>query len=136
MTDSTNARFEHFGFGVPWEDAAGYSQAVRAGNLLFVSGQLSHTMDGDFMHAGDFEGQLKVTLENLDRVLARFGAERTDVVEINVFALQLRDNFDAAVAGTKDYFGQHRPASNVLGVDALAFPEQLIEVAATVVLPD
>lgn len=129
-----DSRFEHFGFGVPWEDAASYSQAVRAGNLLFISGQLSHDMEGTFLHAGDFEGQTAATLKNLDQVLARFDAQRPDIVEVNVFVVDLRANFDAAVASSKRYFGPHRPASNVIGVDALAFPDQLIEIAATVVL--
>jgi enamine deaminase RidA (YjgF/YER057c/UK114 family) len=136
MTTTSGSRFVHFGFGVPWEDAANYSQAVRAGNLLFISGQLSHTPEGTFLHAGDFEGQATVTLENLDRVLAEFGAERTDIVEVNVFIVDLRAHFDAALAGLKRYFGDHRPANNTIGVDALAFPEQLIEIAATVVLPE
>lgn len=136
MASTDGSRFEHFGFGVPWEDAASYAQAVRAGNLLFVSGQLSHDPAGTFLHAGDFDGQATATLDNLDRVLAQFAAERSDIVEVNVFIVDLRANFDAAVAGTKRYFDRHRPASNVIGVEALAFPEQLIEIAATVVLPE
>lgn len=129
-----DGRFELFAFGVPWEDAAGYSQGLRAGNLLKISGQLSHDLDGDFLHEDDFGGQLEATLVNLDRVLTHFGAERADVIEINVFVVDLRANFDAAIAGSKDFFGNHRPASNVIGVDALAFPPQLIEIAATALL--
>jgi 2-iminobutanoate/2-iminopropanoate deaminase len=136
MATSGSSHFVHFGFGVPWEEAASYSQAVRAGNLVFISGQLSHTPDGTFLHAGDFAGQAAVTLENLDRVLAEFGAGRSDIAEVNVFVVDIRANFDAALAGVKRYFGEHRPANNTIGVDGLAFPEQLIEIAATVVLPD
>jgi 2-iminobutanoate/2-iminopropanoate deaminase len=136
MATPSRSRFVYFGFGVPWEDAASYSQAVRAGNLLFISGQLSHTPDGTFLHANDFEGQATVTLENLDRILGQFGAERSDIVEVNVFIVDIRAHFDAALAGVKRYFGEHRPANNTIGVDGLAFPEQLIEIAATAVLPD
>jgi 2-iminobutanoate/2-iminopropanoate deaminase len=133
---TTSKRFDHFGFGVPWEDAASYSQAVRSGDLLFISGQLSHAPDGTFLGEGDFEAQATATLENLDRVLTHFGAARSDIVEINVFVVDLRTNFDAALAGVKRYFDGHRPANNTIGVEALAFPEQLIEIAATVVLSD
>jgi 2-iminobutanoate/2-iminopropanoate deaminase len=136
MTTASSNRFVHFGFGVPWEDAANYSQAVRAGNLLFISGQLSHAPNGRFLHADDFAGQATVTLENLDRVLSQFGAKRSDVVEVNVFIVDIRAHFDAALEGVKRYFGEHRPANNTIGVDGLAFPEQLIEIAATAVLPD
>ena len=130
----TGGRFEHFGFGVPWEDLANYSQAVRAGDLLFISGQLSHDMDGNFLKERDVEAQADVALANLDLVLRRFGAERMDIAEINVFLIDLRSNFAPAMAACKRYFGEHRPASNVFGVAALALPEQLIEIAATVVL--
>jgi enamine deaminase RidA (YjgF/YER057c/UK114 family) len=127
-------RFEHFGFGVPWEDLANYAQAVRAGDRLYVSGQLSHDPDGKFLHEGDIEGQTEVTLANLDVVLRHFGAERTDVVETNIFLVGLRANFAPAMAVCKRYFGDHRPASNAFGVVELALPEQLIEIAATAVL--
>ncbi len=128
------SKFEYFRFGVPWEEAANYSQAVKAGNLLFISGQLSHAEDGTFIGEGDFERQLDTTFTNLDKVLARFGADKTDIAEVNVFIVDLRDNFEATGAGLSRYFGDHRPANNALGVTALAFPEQLIELAATVVL--
>ncbi len=130
------SKFEHFGFGVPWEDAANYSQAVKAGNLLFISGQLSHDEDGTFIGEGDFEQQLETTFVNLDKVLARFGADKTDIVEVNVYLVNFRENFEASGAGLVKYFGEHRPAANALGVTALAFPPQLIEIAAHAVLND
>jgi enamine deaminase RidA (YjgF/YER057c/UK114 family) len=134
MTTANKSRFQHYGFGVAWEDAASYSQGVRAGNLLFISGQLSHDLDGRFLHAGDFRAQATLSLQNLDRVLRHFQAERTDIVEVNVFVVDLRTHFDAALAGVDGYFDGHRPANNTIGVSALAFPEQLVEVAATAVL--
>ena len=134
MTTTNTSGFEHYGHGVPWEAASSYSQGVRAGNLLFISGQLSHDMDGTFLHAGDFQAQASLTFQNLDRVLQRFQAERADIVEVNVFIVDLRAHFDAALAGVKGYFNGHRPANNTIGVSALAFPEQLIEVEATAVL--
>ncbi len=130
------SKFEHFGFGVPWEDAANYSQAVKAGNLLFISGQLSHDEDGTFTGDGDFERQIETTFANLDKVLARFGADKSDIAEVNVFIVDLRENFEATGAALVKYFGEHRPANNALGVAALAFPQQLIEIAATAVLGD
>ncbi len=129
------SRFEHFGFGVPWEDVANYSQAVRAGDRLFISGQLSHDMEGNFLEKGDVGAQADVTFANMDIVLRRFGAARTDIAEMNIFLIDLRTNFAPTMAACKRYFGDHRPASNVFGVVALALPEQLVEIAATVVLP-
>jgi enamine deaminase RidA (YjgF/YER057c/UK114 family) len=128
--------FEHFGFGVPWEELANYSQAVRAGDRLFISGQLSHDADGNFLSEGDVEAQADAAFANLDVVLRHFHAQRSDIAEINVFLMDLRSNFGPAMSACKRYFGDHRPASNVFGVAALALPQQLIEIAATAVLSE
>ncbi len=113
---------------------ANYSQAVRAGDRLFISGQLSHDLEGNFLQEGDVEAQADVAFANLDAILRRFGGERSDIAEINIFLMDLRTDFTPTMAACRRYFGDHRPASNVFGVVALALPEQLIEIAATAVL--
>ncbi|MEU5562551.1 RidA family protein [Micromonospora musae] len=121
-----------FNFGVPWESLHGYSQALRAGDTVYVSGQLSHDMDGNFIGAGDFELQLNTTLANLDLVLDHFGASRTQIVETTVLVRNLRDNFDTVARLHLAYVGAHRPTSTVMGVADLALPEQLVELGAVV----
>ncbi len=132
MNDSDST----FSYGLPWEDAFGYVQGLRRGSVLRISGQLSHDLEGNFLHAGDFVGQTRVSFENLDRVLDHFGASRHDIVETNVFIRDIREHFSEFAALHKEYFGDYRPASNALGVVGLAIPDQLIEVAAHVILPD
>lgn len=121
-----------YGFGVPWESIYGYSQAVRVGDTVHVSGQLSHDRDGTFVGAGDFELQVRTTLENLDLVLKEFGAERGQIVETTVLVRNLRENFDVTARLHAEYFGEHRPASTVMGVSDLALPDQLVEIGALV----
>ncbi|MDX2604810.1 Rid family hydrolase [Streptomyces caniscabiei] len=121
-----------YGFGVPWESIYGYSQAVRVGDTVHVSGQLSHDRDGTFVGAGDFELQVRTTLENLDLVLKEFGAERGQIVETTVLVRNLRENFDTTARLHAEYFGEHRPASTVMGVSDLALPDQLVEIGALV----
>ncbi|MEU3854961.1 Rid family hydrolase [Streptomyces sp. NPDC029554] len=125
-------RTEEFNFGVPWESLYGYSQALRVHDTVYISGQLSHDEDGNFVGAGDFELQVKTTLANLDTVLAHFGAERSHVVQTTVLVRNLRENFAATARLHSDYFGQHRPTSTVTGVPDLALPEQLVEIGALV----
>ncbi|MGW0484844.1 RidA family protein [Nonomuraea sp. NPDC003214] len=121
-----------FRFGVPWEDAYGYSQALQARDTLYVSGQLSHDAAGEFVGAGDFELQMKTTLANLDLVLAHFGATRGQIVETTVLVRNLRENFDTTARLHAEYVGEHRPTSTVLGVADLALPDQLVEIGALV----
>ncbi|MCX4429129.1 RidA family protein [Streptomyces mirabilis] len=49
---------------MPWESLYGYSQAIQVGDAVYVSGQVSHDRDGNFVGAGDFELQVKTTLAN------------------------------------------------------------------------
>ncbi|PIM69480.1 hypothetical protein CTU88_26120 [Streptomyces sp. JV178] len=121
-----------FGFGMPWEALYGYSQALQVGDTVYVSGQLSHDRDGTFVGEGDFELQVRTTLENLDLVLKQFGAERGQIVETTVLVRNLRENFDTTARLHAEYFGGHRPTSTVMGVADLALPDQLVEIGALV----
>ncbi|MET9764176.1 Rid family hydrolase [Streptomyces sp. NPDC006372] len=121
-----------FGFGMPWESLYGYSQAVQVGDTVHVSGQLSHDRHGAFVGADDFALQVRTTLENLDLVLKQFGAERGQIVETTVLVRNLRENFDTTARLHAEFFGEHRPASTVLGVSDLALPGQLVEIGALV----
>jgi 2-iminobutanoate/2-iminopropanoate deaminase len=76
--------------------------------------------------------QFEVTFANLDRVLENFGANRSQVVNTAVVLVNLRENFEVAAAAHRAYFGDHRPASTALGVEALALPGQLVEVSAVI----
>ncbi|MGW3247232.1 RidA family protein [Streptomyces sp. NPDC001070] len=119
-------------FDMPWESLYGYSQAVQAGDTLYISGQLSHDNAGTFLGAEDFELQMKTTLDNLDRVLEHFGATRGQIVETTVLVRNLRDHFDTVARLHAAYVGDNRPTSTVVGVSDLALPEQLIEIGAVV----
>jgi 2-iminobutanoate/2-iminopropanoate deaminase len=89
MTDG----FTSFGFGMPWEEAYGYAQAVRTGATLYISGQLSHDMEANFVGEGDFELQVRTTFTNIDRVLEAHGARRDQIVETMVYVKNLREHF-------------------------------------------
>lgn len=121
-----------FNHGVPWESQYGFSQALQVGETIYISGQLAHDVDGNFVGEGDFAAQMTASLENLDKVLTHFGASRSQVVETTVLVVGLHDHFDAAAAAHAQYFGGHRPTSTISGVVALALPAQLVEIGAVV----
>ncbi|GAA3906117.1 RidA family protein [Streptomyces sp. NPDC003737] len=123
---------KRFGFGMPWESPYGYSQAILVGDTVYVSGQVSHDRDGNFVGAGDFELQVTTTLANLDLVLEHFGAQRSQIVESTVLVKNLRENFDATARLHAAYFGEHWPTSTTIGVSDLALPDQLVEIGALV----
>jgi len=130
-------------FGVAWEQAYGYVQAVRVGNSIFVSGQLSHTPDGELVAPAELdstgrpvdfstmEAQMARTYENAKILLAELGASLADVVEETLFTIDVPAAFAASGKVRSAAYGQAVPAvaSNLIGVSGLAFPQQLIEIA-------
>lgn len=126
------ATIDVFQHNVPAESDFGYAQAIKSGDLIHVSGQLSLDEAGDFLHAGDFATQLKQTYVNMDKVLDHYGVTRNQVVSQTLYVVNLRQNAAATAEGNPAYFGDHRPASTVLGVTALTFRGQVIEISLAV----
>src|SRR5919108_5649940 len=116
--------FKSHDFGMPWEKLYGFAQAIQVGPTLYISGQLSHDMEANFVGEGDFELQVRTTFANLDRVLEAYGARREHVVQTTVYVKELRRHFDAVARLHAEYFGAHRPTSTVVGVADLALPSQ------------
>ncbi|WP_323451176.1 RidA family protein [Streptomyces yaizuensis] len=121
-----------FRYGVPAESDFGYAQAIRSGELIHISGQLSFGETGDFLHADDFAAQLRRTHLNTDRILGHYGVTRNQVVSQVLYVVDLRRNAAALARGNLAYFGDHRPASTAVGVTGLTFPGQVVEIAFVV----
>ena len=58
-----------YSHNVTGEREFGFAQAIKVGETIYVSGQLSHDDKGNFLHANDFDAQVKQTFANLDKVL-------------------------------------------------------------------
>lgn len=86
-----------------------YSPAVRAGDFIFVSGQGPIDPATDKLSGGDIAEQTRLTLENVQRVLAACGATLADVVKCSVFLLDASE-FAQMNEVYKEFFGNTRPA--------------------------
>jgi enamine deaminase RidA (YjgF/YER057c/UK114 family) len=120
-----------------WQDEFGFSQAVAvtaAERVLYCAGQTSIDADGKVAHAGDMAGQINAALDNLETVLAAAGMSLSNVVRLNYYTPDV-DLFFAnqSVLAKRLAKAGCRPASTLLGVARLAFPELLIEIEATAV---
>jgi 2-iminobutanoate/2-iminopropanoate deaminase len=58
-----------YSHNVSGEREYGFAQAIKVGETIYVSGQLSHDDEGNFIHAYDFDAQVKQVFANLDKVL-------------------------------------------------------------------
>ncbi|HHR85958.1 RidA family protein [Candidatus Bipolaricaulota bacterium] len=94
-----------------------YSQAIRAGDLIFVSGQLPMTSDGSLITDNVAEAA-KQSLQNISAVLKAAGASMSDVVKVTVFLEDMAD-FGAMNEVYKEYFTEPYPARAAVAVKTL-----------------
>ena len=97
------------GLGMPWESQYGYAQAVKVGDTIYISGQLSHDDEGNFVGAAplddqgriqdhsNMEIQMRQTYANAKKLLAQYGATLDNVVDEVLYVTDM----DAAFAGCR-----------------------------------
>jgi|SRR5579871_1646512 len=130
MTQARHVRLAKKWPNERWQEA--WVPAVRAGNILYVSGITSSDIDGKPLGVGDFGAQAARCLDRLADVLERGGGTLGDVVKLTTYLSP------HAGPGTTDlyfeirrqYFGMDGPASTGVVVHALVKPEYLLEIDA------
>lgn len=121
--------------GMPWEKEYGYSQAVKVGDTIYLSGQVSHDDNGNIVGEGNMELQMRAAYANVEKVLARYGASMENVVDEIVFVTDMDAAFAARVKIKQDVFsGSPVPASTIVQIERLAFPQLMIEIKCTAVV--
>lgn len=105
-----------------------FSQAVRVGDLVWVSGQVG--FDDQMNVPAGIRAQSRLAFENLKRVLEDAGATLDDVVDLISFHVDISE-LSAFAEVKAEYMPSSRPAWTAVGTPALAFPELLVEVRAT-----
>jgi enamine deaminase RidA (YjgF/YER057c/UK114 family) len=120
-----------------WQDQFGFVHAnvVAEGHrVAYCAGQTSVDADGNPVHEGNMAAQIELALANLVTVLGESGMDLSDVVRLNYYVTDV-DAFFAAGETLATLLAKAgcRPASTLLGVVRLAFPEFLIELEATAV---
>ena len=105
------------------------SQAIRVGDLLFVSGQTAIAPDGTVTGVGDFDAQAEQVFRNLRAVLEAGGSSLDRVVKVTIFLTDM-GNFQKIVALRERWFSKPYPADTIVQILALALPELEIEIEA------
>jgi enamine deaminase RidA (YjgF/YER057c/UK114 family) len=108
-----------------------FSQAVRVGDVVWVSGQVG--MDELGTVGEGIDAQSRLAFKNLERVLAEAGASLADVVELITFHTAMSDirAFSKVKAG---FIPEDFPAWTAVGVKELVMPQLLVEIRATAVI--
>lgn len=109
-----------------------YSQGIRAGNTVYLSGQIPFNPVSDGMMAGDIKAQIERVFDNLAAVAKAAGGSLNDAVKLTVYLTDLA-NFAVVNEVMRKYFETPYPARAVVGVAALPKGAE-VEVDAILVL--
>lgn len=112
-----------------------YNHAMRAGNTLYVAGQVARDTNGNLVAPNDVAGQARQVYYNLRRVLEAAGAKPEHVVKVTTYLVDPADS--KAVSEVRlEFFGDHRPPHTGLVVAGLGSPEVKVEVEVIAVLEE
>ncbi|MFD4832685.1 RidA family protein [Streptomyces uncialis] len=103
------------------------SQAVRAGGLVYVSGQAGFEEDGTTVEGG-FLAQGRQAFRNVGRVLEAGGLTFADVIKVGILVRDMAANFPHVMTLRAEFLAEPYPADTLIEVVALARPDWQIEV--------
>jgi len=111
-----------------------YSPAVKAGDYIFVSGQIPIDPATNQPMLGDIVDETRQVLKNIENALAACGATMADVVRCSVYLTNVSD-FAAMNGVYAEVFGEAKPARTTIGVAALPLAGAKIEIDAIAYKP-
>ena len=116
------------------EPISHFTDAVRAGELLFVSGVVPVDADRELLGGDDVVAQARAVFENMRAILAAAGCTFADVVKVTVFLTDITDR-PLVNPVRQEVFGTTRPASTLVEVPRLAVPGARVEIEAVALVP-
>jgi enamine deaminase RidA (YjgF/YER057c/UK114 family) len=115
----------------PGERLAAFSRAIRAGDMVFVSGTTASDAAGITQYPGDAAAQADYILRKIEAALGQAGASLADVVRTRIFVRDIKDS-DAVARVHARFFAEIRPANTLLRGEPIE-PEMLVEIEADAV---
>lgn len=113
-----------------------YSNSIRteSGPLLFIAGQVALDAGGNLVGEGDIRAQATQVIENIKAIVEANGGTLADIAQVTVYVRDI-EAFNSISDIRAHYFPADGPASAIVEVSALAWPEFLLEIAAVAALP-
>lgn len=111
-----------------------YSQAIKAGNTVYLSGQIPLDPATMAIVSEDFEAQARQVFTNLQAVCEEAAGSLSDIVKLNLYLVDL-DNFAIVNQVMEEFFAAPFPARAAVGVKALPKGSQ-VEAEAVMVIGD
>ena len=119
--------------GAPWESIAGYSRAVRVGNVVHVAGTTAADSSGAVMGERDPYIQSVNIFKKIESALKEAGAGLADVVRTRMYLTDI-DDWQAVARAHGEFFQDVRPAATLVEVSRLIGPEFLVEIEVEAII--
>lgn len=121
--------------GSPFEDIAGFSRAVRVGNMISVAGTAPIASDGTTAAPGDVYGQTQRCLEIMKQAITEAGGSIQDVVRTRLMLTDI-SRWEEAAKAHGEMFASIKPACTLVEVSGLIEKDWLVEMEADCILPE
>ena len=119
--------------GTKWEDALGYSRAVRAGNIIKVSGTAAIDENSNIVGINKPYEQAKYIIQKIERALNELGSSLNDVVR-NIVYITDMSNFDEVAKAYGEFFREIKPALTFVEVSSFIDPNILLEIESEAIV--
>lgn len=118
--------------GTKWESLAGYSRAVRVGNVVHVAGTTATDEHGSIVGKDTYEQAIFI-FQKIERALKEAGASLSDVVRTRVYVTDIND-WEGAARAHGEIFSEIRPVNTLIGGLQLVGPGYLVEIEAEAII--
>jgi enamine deaminase RidA (YjgF/YER057c/UK114 family) len=119
--------------GTTWESIAGFSRAVRIGNVIHVSGTTATDENGNVVGLNDPHAQTSYIIRKIERALNQAGASLTDVIRTRIYVTDV-SQWEIIARAHGEFFNEIRPANTLVEVSALVGDGYLVEMEAEAVI--
>jgi len=121
--------------GSPFESIAGFSRAVRIGNIISVAGTAPIAADGSTAAPGDAYGQTKRCFEIIQQAITEAGGSIQNVVRTRIMMTDI-SLWKEATKAHGEIFASIRPVCTLVEVSGLIDKDWLVEIEADCILPE
>ncbi len=112
----------------------GYSHVAKAGDTVYIAGQIALDADGNLVGKGDAEAQTHQVYANLQAILEELGGSLEDIVKLTTY-LTDRSHLETFRRVRNRFFEDPFPPNTLLFISGLAQPDYLVEIEAVAFLP-
>ena len=112
----------------------GYSHVAKAGDTVYIAGQIALDVDGNLVGKGDIEVQTHQVYANLQAIIEELEGSLEDIVKLTTYLID-RSHLEAFRRVRNRFFRAPFPPNTLLFVSGLAHPDYLVEIEAVAFLP-